>query len=131
MTKTDYRLYSKKNEISSSRVNYAFDNVIDNRNIDISGQYIPNNKLRVMLNRCIELCYRNRIILDNKEILQLSQRLVNISRTDNSFKLSHSDLQYKIKTKKLTREELTNLVTKVGITYDVFNSFQIRSIDGK
>jgi len=131
MTKTDYRLYSKNNEISSSRVNYAFDNVIDNRNIDISGQYIPNNKLRVMINRCIELCYRNRIILDNKEILQLSQRLVNISRTDNSFKLSHSDLQYKIKTKKLTREELTNLVTKVGITYDVFNSFQISSIDGK
>ena len=84
-----------------------------------------------MINRCIELCYRNRIILDNKEILQLSQRLVNISRTDNSFKLSHSDLQYKIKTKKLTREELTNLVTKVGITYDVFNSFQISSIDGK
>ena len=131
MTKTDYRLYSKNNEISSSRVNYAFDNVIDNRNIDISGQYIPNNKLRVMLNRCIELCYRNRIILDNKEILQLSQRLVNISRTDNSFKLSHSDLRYKIETKKLTREELTNLVTKVGITYDVFNSFQISSIDGK
>ena len=131
MTKTDYRLYSKNNEISSSRVNYAFDNVIDNRNIDISGQYIPNNKLRVMINRCIELCYRNRIILDNKEILQLSQRLVNISRTDNSFKLSHSDLRYKIETKKLTREELTNLVTKVGITYDVFNSFQISSIDGK
>ncbi len=96
----------------------AFDNEIDNRNIDISGQYIPNNKLRVMPNRGIELCYQNRIIPDNREILQLSQRLGNISGMDKSFKLSPSDLRYKIQNQKLTREELTNLVTKVGKTYE-------------
>jgi hypothetical protein len=107
----------RKNE-TSSRFNYAFDNEIDNRNIDISGQYIPNNKLRVMPNRGIELCYQNRIIPDNREILQLSQRLGNISGMDKSFKLSPSDLRYKIQNQKLTREELTNLVTKVGKTYE-------------
>jgi len=101
----------RKND-TSSRFNYAFDKQIDNRYIDVSGQYIPSNKLREIHNSGIQLCYQNRIIPDNSEFLQLSKRLANILGSDNTFKLSKSDLKYKIKNKKLTRKELTELVSK-------------------
>jgi hypothetical protein len=106
----------RKNE-TASRFNYAFDYAINNRMIDVSGQHIPNENLRVIPNRGIELCYQDRIIPENKEISKLSQRLLNISRIDNAFKLSPNDLRYKIKNQKLTREELIGL-SKTGRTYE-------------
>jgi hypothetical protein len=111
----------RKNE-TASRFNYSFDYAINNRMIDVSGVSIPNEKLRVIPNRGIAMCYQDRILPANKEIAQLSQRLVNISRIDNAFKLSPNDLRYKIKNQKLTREELIGL-GKTGRTYE--NNFGI------
>jgi hypothetical protein len=111
----------RKNE-TASRFNYSFDYAINNRMIDVSGMSIPNEKLRVIPNRGIAMCYQDRILPANKEIAQLSQRLVNISRIDNAFKLSPNDLRYKIKNQKLTREELIGLGT-MGRTYE--NNFGI------
>jgi hypothetical protein len=105
----------RKNE-TASRFNYSFDYAINNRMIHVSGQHIPNENLRVIPNRGIELCYQDRILPENKEISKLSQRLLNISRIDNAFKLSPNDLRYKIKNQKLTREELLGL-SKTGRTY--------------
>lgn len=106
----------RKNE-TASRFNYSFDYAINNRRIDVSGMSIKNENLRVIPNRGIELCYQDRILPENREIAQLSQRLVNISRIDNAFKLSPNDLRYKIKNQKLTREELIGL-GKTGRTYE-------------
>jgi hypothetical protein len=106
----------RKNE-TASRFNYSFDYAINNRMIDVSGQHISNENLRVIPNRGIALCYQDRIIPENKEISKLSQRLLNISRIDNAFKLSPNDLRYKIKNQKLTREELIGL-SKTGRTYE-------------
>ncbi len=114
----------RKNE-TASRFNYSLDYAINNRMIDVSGQNIPNENLRVIPNRGIVLCYQDRILPENKEISQLSQRLVNISRIDNAFKLSPNDLRYKIKNQKLTREELIGL-DKTGRTYE--NNFGILGI---
>lgn len=114
----------RKNE-TASRFNYSLDYAINNRMIDVSGQNIPNENLRVIPNRGIVLCYQDRILPENKEISQLSQRLVNISRIDNAFKLSPNDLRYKIKNQKLTREELIGL-GKTGRTYE--NNFGILGI---
>jgi len=106
---------TRKNE-TASRFNYSFDYSINNRMIDVSGQHIPNENLRVIPNRGIVLCNQDIIIPENKEIEKLSQRLVNISRIDNAFKLSPNDLRYKIKNQKLTREELIG-IGKTGRTY--------------
>jgi len=114
----------RKNE-TASRFNYSLDYAINNRMIDVSGQLIANENLRVIPNRGIALCYQDRILPENKEISQLSQRLVNISRIDNAFKLSPNDLRYKIKNQKLTREELIGL-GKTGRTYE--NNFGILGI---
>jgi hypothetical protein len=106
---------TRKNE-TASRFNYSFDYAINNRMIDVSGQHIPNENLRVIPNRGMVLCNQDIIIPENKEIAKLSQRLVNISRIDNAFKLSPNDLRYKIKNQKLTREELIG-ISKTGRTY--------------
>ena len=106
----------RKNE-TASRFNYGLDYAINNRMIDVSGMSIKNEKLRVIPNRGIAMCYQDRILPANKEIAQLSQRLVNISRIDNAFKLSTNDLRYKIKNQKLSREELIGLNT-TGRTYE-------------
>lgn len=106
----------RKNE-TASRFNYSFDYAINNRMIDVSGVSIPNENLRVIPNRGIALCYQDRILPANKDIAKLSQRLVNISRINNAFKLSPNDLRYKIKNQKLTREELIG-IGKTGRTYE-------------
>jgi len=106
----------RKNE-TASRFNYSLDYAVNNRMIDVSGQHIPNENLRVIPNRGIALCYQDRVLPENKNISKLSQRLVNISRIDNAFKLSPNDLRYKIKTQKLTREELIG-IGKTGSTYE-------------
>lgn len=109
----------RKNE-TASRFNYAIDRSVDRRMIDVSGLSIPNNMLRVMPNRGIQLCYQDRIIPANAEIQKLSQRIGNISSSqlDKTFNISESDLRFKIKNQKLTREELMELGKGGTITSD-------------
>lgn len=109
----------RKNE-TASRFNYAIDRSVDRRMVDVSGISIPNNMLRVMPNRGIQLCYQDRIIPANAEILKLSQRIGNISSSqlDKTFNISESDLRFKIKNQKLTREELMELGKGGTITSD-------------
>jgi hypothetical protein len=42
---------SSRQQQSASRFNYALDRQINKRYVDVSGQFIPNNKLRILPNR--------------------------------------------------------------------------------
>lgn len=100
----------RQNE-TASRFNYAFDKCIDRRFVDVSGQNIPNNMLRVIPNRGVQLCYQKRYVPENKPIQDLSNRIGNISATqlDKSFKISKGDFNFKASRQRLTKEELQGL----------------------
>lgn len=102
---------------TSSRFNYAFDKCIDRKLVDVSGQQIPNNMLRIIPNRGVPLCYQKRYIMANKEIQDLSNRIGNISSTqlDKSFRISTGDLTFKASKQRLSKEELQGL-DKLQIT---------------
>jgi len=102
---------TSRENISASRFNYAFDKCIDRKLVDVSGQHIPNNMLRVIPNRSLSSCYQKRYIPDNKQIQDLSNRIGNISSTklDKSFLISKGDLNYKASRQRLSKEELQGL----------------------
>jgi hypothetical protein len=82
---------------------------IDKRKIDVSGQYIENNKLRIAPNRQTQY-FGKTIIPQNKELEKLSNEIYNISANKlDEREVSKSNLFYKARRQKLTREELLNL----------------------
>lgn len=98
-----------RNNESSDRFNYAYDMHIDKRKIDVSGQYIENNKLRIAPNRQTQH-FGKTIIPQNKELEKLSNEIYNISANKlDEREVSKSNLFYKARRQKLTREELLNL----------------------
>lgn len=98
-----------RNNETADRFNYAYDMHIDKRRIDVSGQYIENNKLRIAPNRQTQY-FGKTIIPQNKELEKLSNEIYNISANKlDEREVSKSNLFYKATRQKLTREELLNL----------------------
>lgn len=98
-----------RNNETADRFNYAYDKHIDKRRIDVSGQYIENNKLRIAPNRQTQY-FGKTIIPQNKELEKLSNEIYNISANKlDEREVSKSNLFYKARRQKLTREELLNL----------------------
>lgn len=98
-----------RNNETADRFNYAYDMHIDKRKIDVSGQYIENNKLRIAPNRQTQY-FGKTIIPQNKELEKLSNEIYNISANKlDEREVSKSNLFYKARRQKLTREELLNL----------------------
>jgi hypothetical protein len=98
-----------RNNQTADRFNYAYDMHIDKRKIDVSGQYIENNKLRIAPNRQTQY-FGKTIIPQNKELEKLSNEIYNISANKlDEREVSKSNLFYKARRQKLTREELLNL----------------------
>ena len=68
---------SSRQQQSSSRFNYAWDRQINKRFIDVSGQFIPNEKLRVLPNRGLMIYGKHPDPPINNAINNLSLRLEN------------------------------------------------------
>lgn len=120
----------RENE-DANRFNYAIDKYVDRRMVDVSGQSIPNNMLRVIPNRGIQLYGQKRNLPRNDDILNLSLRIGNISASalDKTFNLSKSDLQYKASHERLSRGDLLGLISdRQPLVGNKNNSSQTQSI---
>jgi hypothetical protein len=98
---------------SASRFNYAYDRQVNKRYIDVSGQNIPNNELRVIPNRS---CMMNGAFPlakppTNANLQRLSVELMgNPNDYSKSYIPSSANtyLKFKASRPKLTRQDLTN-----------------------
>ena len=83
----------------SSRFNYGYDLAINKRRIDVSGQLIPNEELRSMSQRSLQIhAYQNtRVIPYKTNIARLAEELSN-TIVDNRFNIKNvsSNARYKI-----------------------------------
>ena len=83
----------------SSRFNYGYDMAINKRKIDVSGQLIPNEELRSMPQRGVEIhAYQTTRVLPYKtNIARLAEELSN-TIVDNRFNIKNvsSSARYKI-----------------------------------
>ena len=83
----------------SSRFNYGYDMAINKRKIDVSGQLIPNEELRVIPQRGIQIhAYQTTRVLPYKtNIARLAEELSN-TIVDNRFNIKNvsSSARYKI-----------------------------------
>ena len=83
----------------SSRFNYGYDMAINKRKIDVSGQLIPNEELRSMPQRGVQIhAYQtNRILPYKTNIAKLAEELSN-TIVDNRFNIKDvsSSARYKI-----------------------------------
>lgn len=104
-----FKCDARKN-IQSSRFNYTLD-LMDKRNVDVSGLLIPANMLRKIPN--IGIHTTKSVIPFNADIAELSDRIGNISadELDRTYTTSKSknSLRYKASRQKLSREELIGL----------------------
>lgn len=98
---------------SASRFNYAYDRQVNKRYVDVSGQNIPNNELRVIPNRS---CMMNGAFPlakppTNANLQRLSVELMgNPNDYSKSYIPSSANtyLKFKASRPKLTRQDLTN-----------------------
>ena len=98
-----------RNNETADRFNYAYHMHVDKRLVDVSGQYIENNKLRIAPNRQTQY-FGKSMIPQNKKLENLSNEIYNISsKKIDDREVSKSNLFYKARKQKLTREELLNL----------------------
>ena len=99
---------------SASRFNYAFDRQINKRFIDVSGQFIPNNKLRVLPNRCCQMWGGGQVLpapYEDPDLNQLSESLMAESinaNLDYNPADANKYLKFKTTRPKLTRQDLMN-----------------------
>lgn len=105
----NFKCDSRKNN-ESYRFSYSMD-LMNKRNINVSGLLIPANMIRNIPN--IGISTNKSIIPFNKDIAELSHKLGDISNDelDRTFESSKSknSLRYKATRQKLTREELIGL----------------------
>jgi hypothetical protein len=101
---------SSREQQSSSRFNYALDRQINKRFIDVSGQFIPNEKLRVIPNRGMMIYGKHPEPIMNNNINNLSSRLQQgVKGTpDYDPTTARGRLKYNVNNKRLTREDLIN-----------------------
>ena len=98
---------------SASRFNYAYDRQINKRYVDVSGQNIPNNHLRIIPNRS---CMMNGAFPLTKPPYDanLERLSVELMGNPNDYSTSYipssanSYLKFKANRPKLTRQDLTN-----------------------
>lgn len=97
---------------SASRFNYGYDRQVNKRYIDVSGQFIPNNKLRVIPNRG---CMMNGAFPLAKppadpNLERLSAELMAEASGTGAYMPSSANKYYSYKASrpKLTRQDLTN-----------------------
>jgi hypothetical protein len=99
---------------SASRFNYAFDRQINKRFIDVSGQFIPNNKLRVLPNRGCAMWGGGQVIpapYTDPDLQQLSTTLMAEAVNANLAydpAAANKYLKFKATRPKLTRQDLMN-----------------------
>jgi hypothetical protein len=102
---------SSREQISSSRFNYAFDRQINKRFIDVSGQFIPNEKLRILPNRGLILWGKHPEPIMNDNINNLSLRLAEGVKDISPYydpTTARGRLKYNVNSRKLTKEDLIN-----------------------
>lgn len=94
---------------SASRFNYAFDRQINKRFVDVSGQFIPNNKLRVLPNRGCAMYGKQPAPYSDPDLQQLSTTLMRES-VNATLGYNPADanayMKYKATRPKLTRQDL-------------------------
>lgn len=106
---------------SASRFNYAFDRQINKRFIDVSGQLIPNNKLRVLPNRSCSMWAGGQVLPKpyvDADLQQISNGLMTEVINNNiAYKPAdaNSYLKYKATRPKLTRQDLMNAAQQYAI----------------
>ena len=102
---------SSREQQSASRFNYAFDRQINKRFVDVSGQMIPNNKLRVLPNRSCAMYGKQPLPYTDPDLKLLSDSLmtevINHNLAYNPAN-ANSYLKYKATRPKLTRQDLMN-----------------------
>ena len=98
---------SSRETQSASRFNYAYDRQVNKRYVDVSGQFIPNNKLRVLPNRSCSMYGTQPPPYDDPDLKQLSNSLMSdaIDLTYNTAD-ANKYLKYKVNRGKLTRQDL-------------------------
>lgn len=105
---------SSREQQSSSRFNYAIDRQINKRFIDVSGQFIPNEKLRIIPNRGMIIHGKHPDPPMNNNINNLSLRLEQgVKGTpDYDPTTARGQLKYNANVRKLTKEDLINSSSK-------------------
>ena len=95
----------RKND-HASRFNYAIDKQITKRLVDVSGQYIPNNQLRIIPNRGIHLYTQERNLPSS---LSGSLGDISASSLNRNFtnKNINKNLTYTANRQKLTGQDMT------------------------
>jgi hypothetical protein len=102
---------SSREQQSSSRFNYAFDRQINKRFIDVSGQFIPNEKLRILPNRGMIIWGKHPEPIMNDNINNLSLRLAETAKDISPYynpTTARGQLKYNANTRRLTKEDLIN-----------------------
>lgn len=105
---------SSREQQSSSRFNYAIDRQINKRFIDVSGQFIPNEKLRIIPNNGLIVYGKQSAPPMNNNINNLSLRLEQgVKGTpDYDPTTARGQLKYNANVRKLTKEDLINSSSK-------------------
>jgi hypothetical protein len=122
---------SSREQKSSSRFNYAFDRQINKRLIDVSGQFIANEKLRVLPNRCTMMWGKHPDPPINNAINNLSLRLEADVKDISLYydpTTARGRLKYNINNRKLTKEDLINSSSPYAKQSDIQNISQQREI---
>jgi hypothetical protein len=111
---------SSREQQSASRFNYAFDRQINKRYIDVSGQNIPNNKLRVLPNRGCVMWAGGQVLptpYTDPDLNKLSQSLMtNAINTQFNSADANKYLSYKANRARLTRQDLMDAAQNIAKT---------------
>ena len=101
---------SSREQQTSSRFNYAIDRQINKRFIDVSGQFIPNEKLRIIPNNGLIVYGKQSAPPMNNNINNLSLRLAQGVKgiPDYDPTTARGQLKYNVNNKRLTKEDLIN-----------------------
>ena len=95
----------RKND-TASRFNYAIDKQVTKRLVDVSGQFIPNNQLRIIPNRGIHLFAQDRNLPPsiNGSLGNISASSLNRNFANNNI---NKNLTYTANRQKLTGQNMT------------------------
>lgn len=106
---------------SASRFNYAYDRQVNKRFVDVSGQFIPNNKLRILPNRGCAMWAGGQVLPKpyvDADLQQLSESLMKESINANlayNPADANSYMKYKANRPKLTRQDLMNAAQQYAV----------------
>jgi len=122
---------SSRQQQSSSRFNYAWDRQINKRFIDVSGQFIPNEKLRVLPNRGLMIYGKHPDPPINNAINNLSLRLEAGVKDISPYydpTTARGQLKYNANSRRLTKEDLINSSSQYAKQQDIQKISQQKEI---